>query len=162
MPQEKQESHEVFCSFHLEFAFVMGLSVEGLICGIEGVNSIVLLHCSSRSIPCRVQSAGAGGRGDGVKRLQQIGNDAAENDDWEGCAHKFQVGRERCSENPKGISSFSPALDDGVGLRWVDESHKKTTRNGLHRFGGRGMQPRCGRCFVWTMSQGSSFLATLG
>lgn len=34
-----------------------------------------------------------------------------------------QIGRARRSKNPKGISSISPALDDGVGLRWVDESN---------------------------------------
>jgi hypothetical protein len=36
----------------------------------------------------RVQFTCAGRQGDGFKRLQRIGNDAAANDNLTGCAHK--------------------------------------------------------------------------
>jgi hypothetical protein len=34
---------------------------------------------------------------------------------------------------PEGITSFSPALTDEIGLRWVANHKSKSTLNGLNR-----------------------------
>jgi hypothetical protein len=63
--------------------------------------------------------------------------------------------------NPEGIASFSPALDDAVGLRWVSLQRPPTPKE-LNPLGVRQIQLLRSRADYMGLSQGSSFLATLG
>ena len=67
--------------------------------------------------------------------------------------------------NPNGIVSFSPRLPRQVGLPWVHSDGETTPTALWPRSWVRERkrpQPRCGWRCLGTVTQGSSFLATLG
>jgi hypothetical protein len=55
---------------------------------------------------------------------------------------------------PEGIMSFSPALTDEIGLRWVVNHKLKSTLNGLNQNAATAIQPPLGLMILWNDDPG--------
>ena len=90
---------------------------------------------------------------------------------WRNCASSVSHHRSNSSTRATirlcsaGLPQRGGVIQPRVGaqrLPWEHESKSSSTLNGLHRFGETVMQPHWGCWKIERMTQGSSFLATLG